>query len=485
MSKKHKKKVNRQVLKKESLETEILSDMLECGNCVDAGTFTIPKESGLAQVEHLIKVLPGIGYIQNLLIDYIFSNGLTTGNITQDEVLKDFLFSRNMRGDTNLAVLKDVVGDAALYGEQGLRWYRGNLYRVKCGKYAALTDTVDGIKYPATWFTSDDGRYISETDLKVGDFDTLEELFQRISEQKLILLDNSEFVNVRNNTDHLHGESPLLSDQLRVKLLEAVYSRLNYDIEYDGPGRLILRPKDGYVTGDINEVDTTQIVNQSMASSGSRLEKAKKEVAKVGKEIRDSRSDDVILLSNAFDKDITHLERVTKATQFFDWLENEGAIIAQAIGLPPSLLEMGKVSGNVSMQRILDNAMENAIVPLREKYAAQISPLLSSKLGIDKVYFGKYQLASAPDRETMRMKVAEIMAMLNGIEGHPKVQALVDNFADILSYDIHNSDGSLVELGVGNIPDEELYKLVSEESKADEQNNRRNYKGERSKAYSN
>ena len=481
MSKKRKKKSNMGVCHdgchddhgapKGDMMQRILSDMLDCGQCADAGTFTLPSETGLDEVEHLIKVLPGITYIENLLVDYLFSDGLTTGSIEQDRILNEFLFRHNRQGTSNLAVLRDAIGNASLYGESGVRWYENDIYMLKAGKYGALLDREDGIEYPVCYFSAEDLRYIHEGDVKIPDEDiTPFDIEQKFEEQHLVLLDKSNFVNIRNNTKELHGESPLLSDELRVKLLEAVYSRLNYDIQYDGPGRLILRPKDGYVTGDVNEVGSSTIMTESVMSAKGRMERAKEEVKKVGKEIRDSRSDDVILLSNAFDKDITHLERVTKATQFFDWLDNEGAIIAQAIGLPPSLLEMGKVSGNVSMQRILDNAMENAIVPLREKFAIQFSPLLSEKLGIEKVYFGKYQRASAPDRETMRTKVAEIMTMLHSIET-PETDKLVKDFAEMLSYDIHNSDGTLVELGIGNLPDDRID--LESRGKSDEQNNRR------------
>lgn len=466
MSRKHKKKT-KQALKRDPM-ANVLDEMLECGQCADAGTFRVPEEAGIDQIEHLCQVLPGIGYIENLLVDYLFSNGLTTGNITQDKILNEFLFSKNMEGNPHIDVLRDVLGNASLYGETGLRWYKGGIYMTKAGTYGALIDKKDGIKYPALFFCSNDGRYVSQGDVRVPDDATISSFEEMFREQELILLDNSDFVNVRNDTDELHGKSPLLSDTLRIQLLEAVYSRLNYDIRYDGPGRLILRPKDGYVSDDMNEVDTSSLLNASVVSAGRRLDKAKEEVRRVGMEIKGSSSDDVILLSNAFDKEITHLERVTKATQFFDWLDNEGAIIAQAIGLPPSLLELGKVSGNVSMQRILDNAMENAIVPLREKFASQISPLLSEKLNIDKVYFGKYQRASAPSRETIRGQVVEQMTMLNAID-MPETKKLVKDFAAMLSYDIHNSDGTLVELSVGNIPDNE-YK----ESKSDVEVKRRN-----------
>ena len=114
------------------------------------------------------------------------------------------------------------------------------------------------------------------------------------------------------------------------------------------------------------------------------MEKAKEEARRIAREIKSSTSDSVILLSNGFDKDIEHLERVTKATEFFDWLSNEGVILAQAMGMAPSLLELGKISGNVSMEKIIDNSMLNNIVPLREQYAIQFSEFISNHLKIQK-----------------------------------------------------------------------------------------------------
>lgn len=452
MSKKKKKRYNP--------AEELLDDMLDCNTkCADLGAYTpIRKRRGLAEIEHLLKVLPGMGYIESQLVDHLFSDGVTTGSIPQDKVLDEFLYRKNMQGNTNLAVLRNVVQNAAVYGETGLRWYEDNIYMVAPGTYGALTRKENGIKYPAVFFCSDDGRYVSDRDVPLSeDFDgaqSREDIESIFEDKHLILLDTDDFVNVRNDTSMLHGDSPLLRDTLRIDLLESVYSRLGYDVEYDGPGRLILRPKDGYVTGDVNEIATSSVMNQSVMAQSKRLENAQKEVKRVGEEVKNSSSDSVILLSNAFDKEITKLERVTKATEFFGWIENEGKILAQALGLAPSLLELGDISGNVSMQRILDDAMINTVVPLREAYATQFSELISRKLGVSKVSFGKYVLTSAPDRETMILKVVESMNMLNAIDT-PKAKQLIDDLAERISYDIHNDDGSLVELAIkGSFVDE-------------------------------
>lgn len=449
MSKKKKKRQVNQSLPSVDKSQEILDDMLSCGTCTDAGTFKVPEKTGIDKIEFLMKTLPGINYIQNMFVDYIFSDGLTTGSVEQDRKLNEFLFRKNLEGNTNLDVLRDIIAEAPFYGETGLRWYEGNIYRVKCGSYGALVGKRDGILFPALYFVSENGDGVGSFEIDIPDDMTVEDFEERFREQHMIPLDTSEFVNVRNKTSEIHGVSPLMSDEFRLNLLAAVYSRLNYDVKYDGPGRLILRPKDGYVSGDVNEVDTSTVVKQSVAAGANRLEKAKQEARRVGMEIKNSSSDEVILLSNAFDKEITHLERVTKATEFFDWLSNEGEVIAQAIGMSPALLELGKVSGNVSMERIIDNAMKNTIVPLRQKFADQISELLSRKLGVEKVYFGEYHPSTEADKETQWIRVTEVMTQLNSIE-RPKEQKLVDDFADMLSYAIHQSDGTLVKLGVGH-----------------------------------
>lgn len=457
MSKKKKKKQYTKV--KESVQEEILDDLLECNTeCADLGKYKPRcKNSGMDEIEKLLKILPGMGYIEQQLVNYLFSDGVTTGSIPQDKKLDAFLYRKNMQGNTNLAVLRDAIGNASVYGETGIRWYRNDIYMVKPGTYGALVIKENGVEYPVIYFCSDDGRYIGEETLELPKEKTLRDFIETFERQHLILLDTSEFVNVRNDTSFLHGESPLLRDTLRIDLLVSVYSRLGYDVEYDGPGRLILRPKDGYVSGEVNDISTSFAIDQSMPNADKRIANAQEEVKRIGKEIKESSSDSVILLSNAFDKDITRLEKVVKATEFVEWLSNEGQILAQAIGLPPSLLETGEISGNVSMQRILDNAMENSIVPLRQHYATQFSELLARKLGVGKVAFGKYTLASAPDRETMILKSVEAMSMLNQIENSPKSKQLIEDLADRILYDIHNDDGSLVELDIkGTIEDKKF-----------------------------
>lgn len=430
---------------------KILEEMLACNTtCADIGTFKPKKEKeGIEKIDFLLDVLPGATYVLDQLVHYLFSSSLVTGLVDEDEKLNGFLFSKNKRGETNYSQLRGVVRIAAAYGECGLRWLNGSLYTVKPGTYAPLVMWEDGIEHVVAWILTKKGEYITEEKYKIPEDVTIYTIEERLREQDLIILDTNDFLNIKREGSGLHGESTLLKDSLRIDLLVTAYQRLNYDLEYDGPGRLILQPKDGYVASDSNEISTTEVAKQTASAQKLRNERAKQEIERIGKEVKESGSDSVILLSNAFDKDITKLPRVTKSTEFFDWLQREGVILAQAFGLPPSLLELGDVSGNVSMEKIIDNAMLNTIIPLRESYATQFSSFLAEHIGVRKIYFDKYELQQSEDENTMRTKIVNIMSLLNSMDGNEKAKKLCDDFADMLSTDIHNDKGDLRTLSVG------------------------------------
>ena len=268
------------------------------------------------------------------------------------------------------------------------------------------------------------------------------------------MLDTNEFIVIRNDTSRVYGHSPLLADEARLDLLTAVYERLNYDIRYDGPGRIIIRPKDGLVGGDdSNDVSTANVLQGALAGQVKSKETLLKEAKRVANQIKNSASDSVIVLSNAFDKDIDHLERVTKATEFFTWIKNDTLVLAQDFGMAPSLLELGGVSGNVSMTSIIDTAMINTIVPLRERYSEQFSSFIASKIGTEKIYFNKYDMKQEEDENTMRTKIVNIMSLLNAMRLkdeyntiQPIAQELFDDFGQMLLENIHNENDQLEEL---------------------------------------
>lgn len=438
----------------EKITEEILNNWLECNAVCDLGVKPLHDRSSYnSDIEYYIDNLPGLNYVKEQMVNYLFSNNLTTGSINEDVILDNFLYKQNKMLTPNLSVLRDAVSTAIIYGSAGIRAYDGDLYLYMPGTYKALVRREDGVKRIVAYVVNEKHEQIHDVrlDYDLGDPESVSyyDIVEHLREQGLILLDTSEFLNLRNDTAYIYGDCKLLKDKLRVDLLVEVYRRLNYDIKYDGPGRIIIRPKEGYATGDENEISTTSVLNQSMQASKQRMEALKAEVKRVAKEIKQSSSDSVIALSNAFGSDITHLERVTKATEFLTWTQKqEGVIIAQVLGMSPSLLELGGISGNVSMEKIIDNAMVNSIVPLRERYATQLSAFLAENLGITKVYFNKYEMQQAEDPNTMRTKIVNIMTLLNSIDT-PKTKQLVEDFADMLSKNVHNENGDLIELAVG------------------------------------
>ena len=454
----------KKILKYEDLNDEerraiddILSAMLECNSCNDIGSMPRKKwGDGLEKVDEYMRVLPGADYVLAQTLNYMFSNGLTTGSIRQDEVLDKFLYQKNSKQTTNKYELRNAIGMAITHGASGLRWMDGCVYQYEWGTYRVLTIKRNGIQQVLGYLIKKDGDRVPPLRFEFDKYEDYADFLRDLDDQDLILLDTNDFMVLRNDTSLPYGHSPLLRDEARLDLLTAVYERLNYDIRYDGPGRIIIRPKDGLAGGDENnDVSTANVIQGALQGQQKTQAAIKAEAARVARDIKRSSSDSVIVLSNMFSDKIEHLERVTKATEFFTWIKNDTLLLAQDFGMAPSLLELGGVSGNVSMTSIISTAMRNTIVPLREKYSEQFSGFLSAHLGCEKIYFNKYEMVEAGDIDTMRTKYVNMLSLLNamrvdGTDGtqsiQPKAQELFNDMAEMLKENIHNETGALEEL---------------------------------------
>lgn len=407
-------------------ETEaekVMEAMLNCNSDCINGFVKTDFKNQFDEIDWMIDNLPTLPYVIGKVIDFIFSNGITTGDENLDkDVLMPFLYRHNAQGVTNYSVLQNAIMQSLLYGKCGIRWLdeEKGIVAENYRNYVSIMredDEYEGFRVPICYAMSADDKEPISLGTKEIDFDKA--LFLQTGklmskDGKIIVEIPDNFCNLRNGTDHENGLSCLLRDKQRLKLLGAVYERLNYDIQYDGPGRLIFWLKDGFAKGDTIDLSASQVLDESSSSKADRADKARIEAKRLGQEIRNSKSDNVILASSIFEK-MDHLPRVTKGTEFLEYLQmKEGSIICQCFGLTPELIGLGDVSGNVSMERIIDNAMTNTIVPMRERFATQISPMLSEKLGVPKVYFDKYELKEQQDKSAKTYKLALSVTQIVG-----------------------------------------------------------------------
>lgn len=203
----------------EVAEQVILDDILACGGCCDIGGLKKNRLTGLERIEYLKKNLPLLDYVLNQTVYYIFSNGLTTGDTESSNRLKAWLDQKNINGDPNLLTLKAGIKSALVDGCCGLRVYENNLYKIERGYYATLTQRIDGIEQVVGFLIRSDGKLLRDKIELKKDYETLEEIMERFERNKLILLDKSNFICLRNDTSSLFGDSPLLRDEQRLSLL--------------------------------------------------------------------------------------------------------------------------------------------------------------------------------------------------------------------------------------------------------------------------
>lgn len=437
-------------------QQEILEDFLNCNTlCVDIGGN--PKrlpENPFSKIEYLIKVLPGIEYIKKLYSLYVFSNDLTTGKVDDDQRLNGFLFRRNKKDLTNKETLKTAVDTALLWGRCGIRKYKDDIYDVPPGKYGKIIYRESGIETVVAYFVKENGLYLDKDVVKLNDMlisgyeeSILEDFPKKFKEMGLILLDRSEFIEIKN--PDTKGESPLLFDELRLRLLVTVYEQLNHDLNFNGPGRMIVSPEAGFYSSESgNEVSTGEVLSQSMPNVKSRNERGKAMAVQMMTDLKESKPDSILYMPRELASHIEQLPKQTKSTEFLEWAQNAGEFLAQVMGFPPSLLELGHLSGNVSMEKIIDNAMLNIIIPVREEYATQFSPLISEIVDVEKVYFDKYEMEQTEDEGNMLAKRADSLVKISSIDNKLTEDVVTDMLLQIYN-NLHYDNGDLKELKLG------------------------------------
>ena len=230
---------------------EMIRQWTECNTVCDLASPKKKKSEGLEKADRYMRILPGADYVLTQTLNYIFSNGITTGSINEDIVLDEFLYRKNVRGNTNKAELKSIIGMAITHGASGMRWIDGCIYQYKWGTYRTITYIDDGIEKLLGYVIAEDGGKVPYFNLNVDDYSEYADFLRDLNDNNLIFLSDKEFMVVRNDTSEWYGKSPLLADEERLDLMVSVYERLNYDINYDGPGRIIIRPKDGKEAWDV------------------------------------------------------------------------------------------------------------------------------------------------------------------------------------------------------------------------------------------
>ena len=280
------------------------------------------------QIDYFRKNLPTLSYVENQFLNFLFSNGLTTGDDEQDKkILEPFLYSNNIMGITNYEVLRSAVIESREYGRCGIRWlsYEDGIVLVPHDRYTSLQvwdEEYKGFKRTVAYAIAltDEAVVTGEEPLEI-DREEYVNTGRLVTKNKdIIIVSPDEFINLRNNTSKENGESIFERDIQRFRLLSQVYERLNYDIKYDGPGRVIFWLKDDIISNTSNEMSTGEIISQLSNDKDKRAEKAHKELEQIANAIKNSTSDNVILSPSLFEDTFYDLRRVTHATEFSDWL---------------------------------------------------------------------------------------------------------------------------------------------------------------------
>lgn len=367
-------------------------------------------------IEKMANDLPDVDYILDSIVNYMFTNELTTGKeggVQKDkEKLDNWLISKNFNGQRNIDVLREVAKGYRKYGYYGLLATQGGIVGVHPLNILAVTidnPDIPVLKQTLTYVIRRTGLANGyHGDPVYGNGETtsplsIEDLKRILADPKqfekdYLVVSDKEFSCVRLDTGKIFGTSPLLKDRKRIRLIYNIIDRMNYDIERNGVGTIVIQTKDSLIdeleegAGEGVIPAGGELLDVGRTAKKNRDDKIAKELKDIAEQLKETENNDVIALSGRFGE-LKQLERDTKIVDFTNYLSQYvPAILCQMFGVPARLFDLNKTVSNIGTYSIIDNAMKNVIIPMRTYFVNQCSDVIKHASGIsEEVTFASYE----------------------------------------------------------------------------------------------
>lgn len=374
-----------------------------------------PVGENLEDIERLALDLPDVDYILDNIVNYMFTNSLTTDNFEKDEKLRNYLYSLNFNGQRNYDVLKQVAKGYRKYGYYGILNTGEGLvgvhpkdilacvidYPKKPVLRQTLTYLIKNSNVFTTPFDQKTGNHRPVNDYSAEDIKKILEDPKKYEKEVLVVTDK-EFSCVRIDTSQVFCVSPLLKDRKRVELILNVLNRMNYDISRNGIGTIALQAKDTLEEQIEESVEqgtsfsSGELLDMGRTAKQERNKKIIEDMNAFAEKLSETEFNDAIVYSGNF-QNLEQLERDTKATDFLEYLaQYVPAIICRMFGVPARLFDSDKTVSNIGTHSIIDNAMKNTIIPMRDHFIGQIVHILQNAIGLEEyIKFDSYEFTNS------------------------------------------------------------------------------------------
>lgn len=373
-----------------------------------------PVGENLEDIERLALDLPDVDYILDNIVNYMFTNYLTTEDFDKDKVLRDYLYKLNFNGQRNYDVLKQVAKGYRKYGYYGILNTGEGLVGIHPKDILACV--IDYPKKPVlrqtlTYLIKNTNVFVTPFDRKTGNnrpvtdysADDIQKIIENPEEYKneVLVVTDKEFACVRIDTSQVFCMSPLLKDRKRVELILNILNRMNYDISRNGIGTIALQAKDTLEEQIEESVEQGtafsggELLDMGRTAKGERTKKIIEDMNAFAEKLSETEFNDAIVYSGNF-QNLEQLERDTKATDFLDYLSQYvPAIICQMFGVPARLFDLNKTVSNIGTYSIIDNAMKNTIIPMRDHFLGQVIHILQNATNLSEhIKFDSYEFTN-------------------------------------------------------------------------------------------
>ena len=436
--------------------------MERCGGKGCCNMDTLRQNRMPYPIEFLAEVLPAVSYVTNFDLELLVHGGILANNESNQKKLDDWLHRKNQLGQTNGNVIRQGLLSSITYGYSGLRRVGNDIVFVPPTAFEILnlpvymgTQAVPGLSAPAFYRVTSKNNLRVEKSASSMPSKTLSEEIRNRGLKKAVdgsyylgdtplmtdtvFLPPELFCHLRHSDDGAYGKSPLSSDRLRVTATVDFIANMIDEIDNDGTDYNVYTTKTSVVGSSLGNMVASSVASNAIQASldskeATNASNKKTEAArKLAMEMKRSDKTHINLINGNIVEKVEKQPGTVELYRYNTIWDKAKALVADIYGISAMIVGADGGGWSTGMSSMIQFSMEKVIKPLQQRYAEQLTEMITSCAGIKGVIKFKEinweDELNAKELEKIASEVAKNTAQAN------KAQAEADQITTTMNSD--------------------------------------------------
>lgn len=403
-------------------ESDLLMDMImadACGGDQCSKSFRIiGKDKKTYGVQFLADNLPAVQFVSQFYLELIMHGGIEARNKSYQAKLDKWILSKNYVGQTHGNVIREALHSSIIYGYSGLRKVGSSVHFVppqnfKIWMAPALMDgrPIPGVKAPIVYQINPKEDYgIEDKEETPAAFNGKNYTLKQLIEERewvegvdgslfadddydgantnVVFVDADNFCHLRHSDEGTYGRSPLTKDRIRTTMFVDYGMNVIDEIGNDGTDYMMyLKPRNAAGVS-LTSMISSQSANTAIQSGvdqkqvKSASEKQMEVARTLAKKLKRTNKTRFAIISMDWVERIEKLEGTVHLPEYLPVLNDAKGVVADIYGIPALLAGSSGGGWSTGMSALIPFTLERTIKPFQQRYAEQLSDIISECAGI-------------------------------------------------------------------------------------------------------